>query len=467
MSSKKQFICNSCGNIYSRWMGQCEVCKSWNSISEQVIEQNNNTNNKTIKVPEDFFVPVNSFTDKYISNRHKTSLEEVNRVLGGGLVDSSVILLGGAPGVGKSTLLLQILSNIEGISNYVYISAEESVGQVLLRAQRLLINNPNLKIASSSCIEQVLEALKNTSKNTVVIIDSIQTVYSNTIASPPGSIAQVKYCTSELVNFAKSKGIILIIVGHVTKDGIIAGPKTLEHMVDVVLSFEGDKTSGYRILRGDKNRFGAVDEIGVFTIDNNGLKEVPNPSALFLSDHYDKVSGISVFSGIEGTRPILIEVQALVSVSGLQIPKRSAVGFDFNRLALIIAVLTNKCRISFATKDIFINIAGGMKISETAADLAVAVAILSSAMKCPLPSDTVFFGEVGLSGDIRPSYMAFTRLKEASKLGFKNAYCSHKTENINANNTGINIHPIKSIKEISRIIHNNKQLMLNIADNNE
>lgn len=453
MSNKKQFVCNSCGNIYSRWMGQCEICKSWNSINEQVIEEKPN---KKIKIPEDFFVPVNSITDKYISNRHKTSVEEVDRVLGGGLVDSSVILLGGAPGVGKSTLLLQILSNIEGISNYIYISAEESVGQVLLRAQRLLITNNKLKIASASCIEQILEALNNTSPNSVIIIDSIQTVYSNTIVSPPGSIAQVKYCTSELVNFAKSKGIILIIVGHVTKDGIIAGPKTLEHMVDVVLSFEGDKTSGYRILRGEKNRFGAVDEIGVFTIDNNGLKEVHNPSSLFLSDHYDKVSGIAVFSGIEGTRPILIEVQALVSVSGLQIPKRSAVGFDFNRLALIIAVLTNKCRISFANKDIFINIAGGMKISETAADLAVAAAILSSTMKCPLPNDTVFFGEIGLSGDIRQSNMAFTRLKEASKLGFKNAYCSYKTENISSNNTGINIYPIKSIKEISKIVYNNK-----------
>ncbi len=462
--NKKQFICNTCGNIYTKWMGQCEVCKSWNSIVEQTINEDNITNNQSVKVPDNFFISVNSNADKYISSRHKTSLGEFNRVLGGGLVDSSVILLGGAPGVGKSTLLLQILSKIEGINNYLYISAEESVGQVLLRAQRLLINNDKLKIASASCVEQILEALKNTQSDSVVIIDSIQTVYSNTIASPPGSIAQVKYCTSELINFAKSTKIILIIVGHVTKDGIIAGPKTLEHMVDVVLSFEGDKTSGYRILRGEKNRFGAVDEIGIFTIDNNGLKEVLNPSSLFLSDHYDKVSGISVFSGIEGTRPILIEVQALVSVSGLQIPKRSTVGFDFNRLALIIAVLTNKCRISFSNKDIFINIAGGMKISETAADLAVATAILSSAMKCPLPNDTVFFGEIGLSGDIRPSYMAFSRLKEASKLGFKNAYCSYKTENISSNSTGINIQPIKSIKEISSIIHNNRQLMFNMMN---
>lgn len=454
--SRKQFICEACGNIYSRWMGQCEVCKSWNSIIEQTIEENSNKSNKSIKVPDNFFISINSNTDKYISNRHKTNLEEVNRVLGGGLVDSSVILLGGAPGVGKSTLLLQILSSIDGINNCIYISAEESVGQVLLRAQRLLINNENLKIASASCIEQILEALKNIQPNSVVIIDSIQTVYSNTISSPPGSIAQVKYCTSELVNFAKSKEVILIVVGHVTKDGIIAGPKTLEHMVDVVLSFEGDKTSGYRILRGEKNRFGAVDEIGVFTIDNNGLKEVKNPSSLFLSYHSEQVSGISVFSGIEGTRPILLEVQALVSISGLQIPKRSSVGFDFNRLALIIAVLTNKCHVSFSNKDIFINIAGGMKVSETAADLAVAAAILSSTMKSPLPNDTVFFGEIGLSGDIRPSYMAFTRLKEAAKLGFKNACCSSKTENISSNNSGINIHPIKSIRELASIIRNNK-----------
>ncbi|MBR1943910.1 MAG: DNA repair protein RadA [Alphaproteobacteria bacterium] len=458
--TKRQFICNSCGNVYSRWMGQCEVCKSWNSIIEQILEDNNNKSIKhEIKVLDDFFVSANNTNNNIISNRHKTKLEEVNRVLGGGLVDSSVILLGGAPGVGKSTLLLQILSGIDGIEHYIYVSAEESIGQVLLRAQRLSISNDNLKIASASCIEQILEALKSTQSNSIVIIDSIQTVYSNTIVSPPGSIAQVKYCTSELVNFAKSKRIILIIVGHVTKDGIIAGPKTLEHMVDVVLSFEGDKTSGYRILRGEKNRFGAVDEIGVFTINNNGLQEVLNPSSLFLSDHSEQVSGISVFSGIEGTRPILMEVQALVSVSGLQIPKRSSVGFDFNRLALIIAVLTNKCRVSFATKDIFVNIAGGMKISETAADLAVAAAILSSTIKCPLPSSTVFFGEISLSGDIRPANMAFTRLKEATKLGFKNAYCSSKTENILSNNIGINITTIKSIKELSKLIYNNKKLM--------
>ncbi|MBQ9441232.1 MAG: DNA repair protein RadA [Alphaproteobacteria bacterium] len=456
-NNKKQFICTSCGNISPRWMGQCELCKSWNSVTEQLIEEScGNLNKKQIEVPDDFFVHMNSNTKEFISNRHKTSLEEVNRVLGGGLVDSSVILLGGAPGVGKSTLLLQILSNIEGINHFIYVSAEESIGQVLLRAQRLLINNNKLKVASASCIEQILEALKNTPSDSIVILDSIQTVYSNTISSPPGSIAQVKYCTSELVNFAKLHRIILIIVGHVTKDGLIAGPKTLEHMVDVVLSFEGDKTSGYRILRGEKNRFGAVDEIGLFTIDNTGLKEVSNPSSLFLSCHSEQTSGISVFSGIEGTRPILVEVQALVSFSGLPVPKRSSVGFDFNRLALIIAVLTNKCRVSFANKDIFINIAGGMKISETAADLAVAAAILSSTMKCPLPNNTVFFGEVSLSGDIRQSNMAFTRLKEANKLGFKTAYCSNKTENISSNNMDIKIHPIKTVRELSRIISSNK-----------
>ena len=244
---KKQFICTSCGNILPRWMGQCELCKSWNSITEQLVEKgNNNFTQESIKVPDDFFISVNSNTNKYISNRHKTKLEEVNRVLGGGLVDSSVILLGGAPGVGKSTLLLQILSDIEGINNFIYVSAEESTGQVLLRSQRLLINNSNLKIASASCIEQILEALKEIAYDSIVILDSIQTVYSNTIASPPGSIAQVKYCTSELVTFAKSKGIILIIVGHVTKEGNIAGPRVLEHLVDSVIYFEGEHMSMHK-----------------------------------------------------------------------------------------------------------------------------------------------------------------------------------------------------------------------------
>ena len=456
--TKVKFTCNLCGAVFSKWRGQCDICKEWNSVVEDVIDAIK-PGVSVEQVPEDFFVTLSNNNIQSISGRHKTGINELDRVLGGGLVDGSVILLGGSPGIGKSTLLLQIASSISDVSETVYISAEESTGQILMRAQRLDINNTKLKVASSSSIDQILTALQNIQPKSLVIMDSIQTVCSESIASPPGSISQVRYCTLELVNFTKSHDIIMIIVGHVTKDGTIAGPKTLEHMVDVVLSFDGDRTSDYRILRGDKNRYGAIDEIGVFAMTNTGLREVSNPSAAFLSEHHNRTSGVAVFSGIEGTRPILSEIQALVSTSGLQIPRRAAVGFDSNRLAMIVAVLSNRCRIRFSNKDIYINVAGGLKITEPAADLAVAAAIISSTLKVPLPSNSVFFGELGLSGDIRQAYLAFTRLKEAIKLGFTNIYCSYKTENltITTDTLNVQINKIKSIRELVSFCGNNNR----------
>ncbi len=443
-----KFICQECGAVSPKWMGQCDVCKSWNCLVEELVEKA--PKDSSAQVPDDFFMNITERADVAApTSRYMTSLQELNRVLGGGFVSGSVVLLGGNPGIGKSTLLLQILAEISGIDNYIYISAEESTKQVMLRANRLSITNPKLMIASTSSIHQILSALNEIKHNSIVIIDSIQTISSDLIQSPPGSISQVRFCTQELVNFAKANDVVVVIVGHVTKDGAIAGPKTLEHMVDCVLYFEGDKAYDYRILRCEKNRFGSTDEIGVFSMTTEGLREVANPSSAFLSEYDDNVSGVAVFSGIEGTRPILSEIQALVSNTSIPAPRRSAIGFDPYRLSMLVAVLSNRCKLNFSNKDVYLNVAGGLKITEPAIDLAVVSAIVSSAFHKPLPKGTVFFGEVSLSGEIRQSTLSYSRIKEAQKLGFTQAICSYKTENFDEK---IKIHKIKSVREILGIL---------------
>ena len=449
--SSTKFVCQECGAILSKWMGQCDVCKSWNSVVEE-LSDDFSSNKKDIKIPDDFFKTLNTEEiqdNTNIKDRYITSINELNRVLGGGFVEGSVILLGGAPGIGKSTLLLQMLKNISGIENYLYISAEESVSQVSMRAKRLSVLNKNIKIASCSDIEQITASLSAVKNSSIAIIDSIQTVSTNIIQSPTGSISQVRYCTQELVNIAKKNGIVIVIVGHITKDGAIAGPKTLEHMVDCVLYFEGERSYDYRILRVSKNRFGATDEIGVFGMTGEGLEEISNPSSAFLSVNNNEkpVSGVAVFSGIEGTRPILSEIQALVSTTGIPMPRRSSIGFDSNRLSMLVAVLSNRCKLNFSNKDVYLNIAGGLKITEPAIDLAVIASILSSAFQKPLPEGSVFFGEISLSGEIRQSHLSFSRIKEAQKLGFSKIYCSERTEQI-ANIDGIEIIRLNSIKNL-------------------
>ncbi|MBQ7524459.1 MAG: DNA repair protein RadA [Alphaproteobacteria bacterium] len=450
--SLSRFVCQECGAVLSKWMGQCDVCKSWNCVVEEVAERN--TSALSVKVPDNFFVGIedaSNFQSANVAKRHKTRFKELDRVLGGGFVDGSVVLLGGAPGIGKSTLLLQILSEISGINDCVYISAEESVSQVMMRAKRLGVQNSGLRLAASSDIHQILAAVSNMKRNSVLVVDSIQTISSNLIQSPPGSISQVRFCTQELVNFAKLNDVVVIIVGHITKDGAIAGPKTLEHMVDCVLYFEGDKAYDYRILRGEKNRYGATDEIGVFSMATDGLHEVANPSSAFLSEYDNNVSGVAVFSGIEGTRPILSEIQALVSNTSVAVPRRSSIGFDPYRLSMLVAVLSTRCKLNFSNKDVYLNVAGGLKITEPAIDLAVVAAVISSAFRKPLPGGAVFFGEVSLSGEVRQSHLSFSRIKEAQKLGFKTVFCSHKTEDFEAD-AKINIHKIKSIRDILGII---------------
>ncbi|MBQ3946170.1 MAG: DNA repair protein RadA [Alphaproteobacteria bacterium] len=452
MANKAQkYVCQACGAMFSKWMGQCDICKGWNCVEEE-LQNSHSASTQTI-VPEHFFEKISeSYKQHTTTSRHETEMGEINRVLGGGFVDGSVILLGGNPGIGKSTLLMQLLSEIRGIEHYIYISAEESTKQVSMRAQRLKVTNDNLRIASSSNIYQILLALSEIKHNSIVVIDSIQTISSDLIQSPPGSISQVRFCTQELVNFAKTNDVVVIIVGHVTKDGAIAGPKTLEHMVDCVLYFEGDKAYDYRILRCEKNRYGSTDEIGVFSMTTEGLREVANPSSAFLSEYDNNVSGVAVFSGIEGTRPILSEIQALVSNTSNPAPRRSAIGFDPYRLSMLVAVLSNRCKLNFANKDVYLNVAGGLKITEPAIDLAVVAAIVSSAFHRPLPQGAVFFGEVSLSGEIRQSHLSYSRIKEAQKLGFSEVICSYKTEDFDKNEK-IRLRKIKSIREILGILN--------------
>lgn len=416
-----KYVCQECGTIHSKWGGKCEGCGAWNTLHEEALQVSKNTPAQKRSHLE--FVSIESETPE--ANRFLTNMQEFDRVCGGGLVPGAVLLVGGDPGIGKSTLLLQVVSKFSQSYRCAYVSGEEAVGQVRMRAKRLgVANSDNLNLASATNVSDILTALDNLEHPVnLLIIDSIQTMTSAEVDSAPGTVSQVRVCTQELINYAKTKGIIVILVGHVTKEGVIAGPRVLEHMVDTVLYFEGERNYHYRILRSVKNRFGATDEIGVFEMTEQGLQEVSNPSALFLNQHDYPVSGSAIFAGMEGTRPILIEIQALVAPSHLATPRRTSVGWDSNRLAMIIAVLESRCGLSFANKDVFLNVAGGLKITEPASDLAVAAALASTLSNTPAPVKSVFFGEIGLSGEVRAVSQSELRLKEAAKLGFEQAFC--------------------------------------------
>lgn len=425
--NQTRFVCQECGAVSAKWTGKCTTCGAWNSLAEEEIpEQGSGIATGGQGGRKINFADLKGAPE--ILFRLKTTIGELDRVCGGGLVPGSVILVGGDPGIGKSTLLLQTVSKLTaGVNKQghptkcVYITGEESVDQVRLRAQRLKLAEAPVHLASAINIRDIVATLDTADTPDIVVIDSIQTMYVDTLESAPGSVGQVRAAGHELIRLAKRKGFVLFLVGHVTKEGTIAGPRVLEHMVDTVLYFEGDRGHHFRILRSVKNRFGATDEIGVFEMGEQGLGEVPNPSALFLAERRGNIAGSCVFAGIEGSRPMLVEIQALVAPQSGSAPRRAVVGCDSGRLNMILAVLEARCGIALANKDIFLNVAGGLKITEPACDMAVAAAIVSSLTQRPVPPDMVVFGEIGLSGEARAVTQPDLRLKEASKLGFTRA----------------------------------------------
>jgi DNA repair protein RadA/Sms len=419
MKLATQYVCQSCGGVHSKWSGKCDACLQWNTLVEETSAMPAKAQKRASSSARLNLVDLQGHTLDL--PRWETHWREFDRVCGGGLVPGSVFLVGGDPGIGKSTLLLQIVARLGSTYRCAYISGEEAVDQVRLRAQRLGVGEAPIQLAAATHVYDIISALNVPNGPQVVVIDSIQTMVVESLESAPGTVAQVRASAHELIQVAKKRGIVLILVGHVTKEGAIAGPRVLEHMVDAVLYFEGERGHHFRILRGVKNRFGATDEIGVFEMTDQGLMEVSNPSALFLADRQGDVSGGAVFAGMEGSRPLLMEIQGLVAPSSLATPRRAVVGWDHNRLAMILAVLEARCGVALSGRDIYLNVAGGLKVTEPAADLAVAAALLSSWSGIPVPRQSILFGEIGLSGEIRPVSQMENRLKEAAKLGFDQA----------------------------------------------
>jgi DNA repair protein RadA/Sms len=420
--SKRRYVCQECGAVSPRWQGQCPDCGAWNTLIEEVpatvfaARHDLSRGGRALA-----FEPLNLPTQ--LPARMSTGLAEFDRALGGGLVPGSVVLMGGDPGIGKSTLLLQTAAAIARRGDdVVYVSGEEAAGQVRLRAARMGVHDAPIRLAAETSVRDILTTLGQGAPPALLVIDSIQTMYSDMIEGAPGTVSQVRGCALELIRYAKQSGCALVLVGHVTKDGTIAGPRVLEHMVDVVMSFEGERSHQYRILRALKNRFGAVDEIGVFAMAADGLEEVANPSLLFLSGRDQPVAGSAVFPALEGTRPVLVEIQALiVRLQSGATPRRAVVGWDVGRLAMLLAVLESRCGLNFSSAEVYLNIAGGYRLTDPAADLAVAAALVSALADRPLPDKTAWFGEVSLAGEIRPVAHAPLRLREAAKLGFLRA----------------------------------------------
>ena len=420
--AKISFTCTACGNSTGKWAGRCDACGEWNTIQEEA-PLTSGPGKKTLGASRGKTVVLTDLsTQEPPQPRNRCGIDELDRVVGGGLVPASVTLVGGDPGIGKSTLLLQAAAAFQSAGQpVIYVSGEEATAQIRLRAQRLGLTHAAVKLAAETNLRNILTTLE-AEKPSLAIIDSIQTMWADHVDSAPGSVAQVRACAHELTTFAKRHGVAVILVGHVTKEGQIAGPRVVEHMVDTVLYFEGERGHQFRILRAVKNRFGPADEIGVFEMTGTGLTEVTNPSALFLSERDKPASGSVVYAGMEGTRPLLVELQALVASSPLGTPRRTVVGWDGNRLSMILAVLEARVGIPFTGLDVFLNVAGGMKLSEPAVDLAVAAALLSARADTPLPPETVVFGEISLSGALRPATQSDTRLREAAKLGFLHAH---------------------------------------------
>ncbi|HUO89028.1 MAG TPA: DNA repair protein RadA [Rhizomicrobium sp.] len=447
--STNTFVCQSCGTVHSRWSGKCESCGGWNTITEEGAPAPIGAG-AAKRVKGRKFALEDLKTEDRAPPRSITGIAEFDRVTGGGIVPGSALLIGGDPGVGKSTLILQALAAFAARGGRaVYISGEEAMAQVRLRAARMGVSDTPVALGAATNIEDILATLETGPRPDIVAIDSIQTIWTGALEAAPGTIAQVRTASFDLVRYAKSSGAAVLLVGHVTKEGQIAGPKAVEHLVDAVLYFEGERGHHFRVLRAVKNRFGPTDEIGVFEMTGKGLAEVPNPSALFLGDRHSVSPGTAVFAGLEGTRPLLVEVQALVAAAGYGTPRRAVVGWDTGRLAMILAVLDARAGLGISGSDVYLNVAGGLKVGEPAADLAAAAALISSFAGQPLPKETVFFGEISLSGDVRPAPQAELRLKEAAKLGFATAVvpAGTKVEGVN-----IALTPVRDVVELVSLL---------------
>ncbi|MCL6739831.1 DNA repair protein RadA [Sphingomonas sp. RB56-2] len=427
---KTRYICQACGSEQHRWQGQCPDCAEWNTLAQEAAAPTVFSARHDLSSGGRAVELVGLDAIVALPDRMRTGIAEFDRAIGGGIVSGSAMLLGGDPGIGKSTLLLQVAAELANAGRkVVYVSGEEAADQVRLRAIRLGLGGAPVQLAAATSVRDILTTVTTGEPPALLVIDSIQTMHSDLIEGAPGTVSQVRASAQELVRFAKERGTAVVLVGHVTKDGTIAGPRVLEHMVDTVLGFEGERSHQYRILRAAKNRFGGTDEIGVFAMEGGGLAEVPNPSALFLTQRGEPVSGTSVFPALEGTRPVLVEIQALtVRLASGATPRRAAVGWDGGRLAMILAVLEARCGLSFATTEVYLNIAGGYRLSDPAADLAVAAALVSAMSERPVPQEAVVMGEIALSGEVRPVAHAGLRLKEAAKLGFDRAWAPRGTE---------------------------------------
>jgi len=450
---KTHYSCTECGGTSPKWLGKCPQCEAWNTLVEAVSAEPGTLKNRF--TPRAGLAPsagVTALSDIEAQDveRTPTGQDELDRVLGGGMVEGGVVLIGGDPGIGKSTLLLQALDGLQRSGqNTLYVTGEESGAQVALRARRLGLDNSRVQVLAETQLEKIISTLQAQSPH-IAVIDSIQTVYSDQLTSAPGSVAQVRECAAHLTRLAKSSGIAIVLVGHVTKEGALAGPRVLEHMVDTVLYFEGDTHSSFRLVRAIKNRFGAVNEIGVFAMTEKGLKGVSNPSAIFLSQHAEPVPGSCVMVTLEGTRPLLVEIQALVD-SGGPSPRRLSVGLDRDRLAMLLAVLHRHAGVACMDQDVFVNAVGGVRISEPAADLAVLLAITSSLRGKPLPKGFIAFGEVGLAGEVRPAPRGQERLKEAAKLGFSVAVIP-KANAPKKPIEGMTVHAVERVEEAMAVV---------------
>ena len=445
--SRTVYLCSSCGQDFPKWNGQCPSCKEWGTLSEYKVSKNQKTSLNGKKKDTQSLEDILHKKEEY---RTSVGIKEVDRVLGGGVLSGSMILLGGSPGIGKSTLALQILSPFD--QNVLYASAEESEEQIALRAKRLEVLASNIHLCSENRIDEILNHV-TLLKPKLLIIDSIQTIFSENIDSLPGSVSQIRECGQKLLQLAKDEKITILVIGHVTKDGIIAGPKMLEHMVDTVLYLEGDERHDHRILRSVKNRFGTTNEVGIFQMTTNGLDEVKNPSELFLAERRIDITGSTIFPSLEGTRPILVEIQSLVSVANFNAPQRNVNGFDFKRLSMLLAVLEKRMGYKMGMKDVFVNLVGGLKINDPAADLSVISALASSEKDQLINDSVILIGEVGLGGEIRSVTKLEDRLKESIALGFTEVVAPKASiDRLKEKPKGIKLHPVSHVVEAFRII---------------